>query len=187
MKDFVIPDRDFGTPAIKSKQMVTLTIDGFAVTVPAGTSIMRAAAEAGIQVPKLCATDSVDAFGSCRLCLVEIDGRNGTPSSCTTPVAPGLNVHTQTARLKQLRRGVSDEQVVQYMTDRYGDFVRYRPPFKSSTVLLWAGPAVLLLAGLTTLFLVLRRRSRLAADQFDPDNSAWPEPAALGDRDERAR
>ena len=88
---------------------------------------------------------------------------------------------------EQLRRGVSDEQVVQYMTDRYGDFVRYRPPFKSSTVLLWAGPAVLLLAGLTTLFLVLRRRSRLAADQFDPDNSAWPEPAALGDRDERAR
>ena len=88
---------------------------------------------------------------------------------------------------EQLRRGVSDEQVVQYMTDRYGDFVRYRPPFKSSTVLLWAGPAVLLLAGLTTLFLVLRRRSRLAADQFDPDDSAWPEPAALGDRDERAR
>ncbi len=58
MKDFIIPDRDFGTPAAKSKQMVTLTIDGFAVTVPEGTSIMRAAAEAGIQVPKLCATDS---------------------------------------------------------------------------------------------------------------------------------
>ena len=88
---------------------------------------------------------------------------------------------------EQLRRGVSDEQVVQYMTDRYGDFVRYRPPFKSSTVLLWAGPAVLLLAGLATLFFVLRRRSRLAADQFEPDDSAWPEPSALGDRNERAR
>ena len=88
MKDFIIPDRDFGTPAAKSKQMVTLTIDGFDVTVPEGTSIMRAAAEAGIQVPKLCATDSVDAFGSCRLCLVEIEGRNGTPRPVPPPLPP---------------------------------------------------------------------------------------------------
>jgi formate dehydrogenase major subunit len=67
---------------------VTLTIDGFEVTVPEGTSVMRAAAEAGIGVPKLCATDSLEAFGSCRLCVVEIEGRRGTPASCTTPVAP---------------------------------------------------------------------------------------------------
>ena len=117
MKDFIIPDRDFGTPAAKSKQMVTLTIDGFAVTVPEGTSIMRAAAEAGIQVPKLCATDSVEAFGSCRLCLVEIEGRNGTPSSCTTPVAPGLKVHTQTGKLKQLRRGVMELYISDHPLD----------------------------------------------------------------------
>ncbi len=74
-----------------SEKMVTLTIDGNEVTVPEGTSIMRASMEAGIQVPKLCATDMVDAFGSCRLCLVEIEGRNGTPASCTTPVAPGIS------------------------------------------------------------------------------------------------
>ena len=117
MKDFILPDRDFGTPAAKSKQMVTLSIDGFAVTVPEGTSIMRAAAEAGIQVPKLCATDSVDAFGSCRLCLVEIEGRNGTPSSCTTPVAPGLKVHTQTSKLKQLRRGVMELYISDHPLD----------------------------------------------------------------------
>ena len=117
MKDFIIPDRDFGTPAAKSKQMVTLTIDGFAVTVPEGTSIMRAAAEAGIQVPKLCATDSVDAFGSCRLCLVEIEGRNGTPASCTTPVAAGLKVHTQNAKLKQLRRGVMELYISDHPLD----------------------------------------------------------------------
>ncbi len=117
MKDFIIPDRDFGTPAAKSKQMVTLTIDGFDVTVPEGTSIMRAAAEAGIQVPKLCATDSVDAFGSCRLCLVEIEGRNGTPASCTTPVAPGLQVHTQNAKLKQLRRGVMELYISDHPLD----------------------------------------------------------------------
>ncbi|MDP4893591.1 formate dehydrogenase subunit alpha [Cypionkella sp.] len=117
MKDFIIPDRDFGTPASKSKQMVTLTIDGFDVTVPEGTSIMRAAAELGISVPKLCATDSVDAFGSCRLCLVEIEGRNGTPASCTTPVAPGLKVKTQNAKLKQLRRGVMELYISDHPLD----------------------------------------------------------------------
>jgi formate dehydrogenase major subunit len=117
MKDFIIPDADYGTPASRAKTFVTLEIDGFAVTVPEGTSIMRAAAEAGIPVPKLCATDSVDAFGSCRLCLVEIEGRNGTPASCTTPVAPGLKVHTQTAKLKQLRRGVMELYISDHPLD----------------------------------------------------------------------
>ncbi|MEY4982601.1 MAG: hypothetical protein RIR62_867 [Pseudomonadota bacterium] len=117
MKDFIIPDRDFGTPAAKSKTMVTLTIDGFEVTVPEGTSIMRAAAEIGISVPKLCATDSLDAFGSCRLCLVEIEGRNGTPASCTTPVAAGIKVHTQNAKLKQLRRGVMELYISDHPLD----------------------------------------------------------------------
>src|SRR5579863_9908450 len=102
----LIKETDFGTPRAKTDKMVTLTIDGFPVSVPEGTSIMRAAMEAGIQVPKLCATDSVEAFGSCRLCLVEIKGRNGMPASCTTPVAPDLVVSTQTDRLKRLRRGV---------------------------------------------------------------------------------
>ena len=117
MKDFIIPDRDFGTPAAKSKQMVTLTVDGIDVTVPEGTSVMRAAAEAGISVPKLCATDSIDAFGSCRLCLVEIEGRNGTPASCTTPVAPGMKVHTQTGKLKTLRRGVMELYISDHPLD----------------------------------------------------------------------
>ena len=117
MKDFILPEKDYGTPASKSKVMITLTIDGFDVTVPEGTSIMRAASEAGIQVPKLCATDTVDAFGSCRLCLVEIDGRAGTPASCTTPVAPGLKVHTQTGKLKQLRKGVMELYISDHPLD----------------------------------------------------------------------
>ena len=79
---------DYGTPASKAEKAVTLTIDGVQVTVPEGTSIMRAAMETGTQIPKLCATDMLEAFGSCRLCLVEIEGRGGTPASCTTPVAP---------------------------------------------------------------------------------------------------
>ncbi|MFM8613039.1 MAG: formate dehydrogenase subunit alpha [Actinomycetota bacterium] len=113
----LIHETDYGTPASRAEETVTLTVDGFAVTVPAGTSIMRAAVEAGIEIPKLCATDMLDAFGSCRLCLVEIDGRNGTPSSCTTPVAEGLVVRTQTERLKQLRRGVMELYISDHPLD----------------------------------------------------------------------
>ena len=113
----LIQETDFGTPASRSEKTVTLTIDGFEVTVPEGTSVMRASAEAGIKVPKLCATDMVDAFGSCRLCLVEIEGRNGTPSSCTTPVADGMVVHTQTGKLKDIRRGVMELYISDHPLD----------------------------------------------------------------------
>ena len=94
------PPKDFGTPESQSSEKVTLTIDGREVTVPAGTSVMRAASESGGKIPKLCATDNVKAFGSCRLCLVEIEGARGTPASCTTPVADGMVVKTQTPRLE---------------------------------------------------------------------------------------
>jgi formate dehydrogenase major subunit len=87
------------------------------VTVPEGTSIMRAAMEMGTQIPKLCATDSIEAFGSCRLCLVEIEGRNGTPASCTTPVAEGIVVHTQSGRLKEIRRGVIELYISDHPLD----------------------------------------------------------------------
>ncbi len=113
----LVHEIDYGTPASKATEMVTLTIDGQAVTVPAGTSIMRAAMEIGTKVPKLCATDSVDAFGSCRLCLVEIAGRPGTPASCTTPVAPGIVVSTQTERLKQIRKGVMELYISDHPLD----------------------------------------------------------------------
>ena len=113
----LIKEPDFGTPARVSETLVTLEIDGRPVTVAAGTSVMRAAAQAGVQVPKLCATDSLEAFGSCRLCLVEIEGRRGTPASCTTPVEPGMKVATQSARLAKLRRGVMEL----YMSDHPPD------------------------------------------------------------------
>jgi formate dehydrogenase major subunit len=118
MKDFVIPrdDRDKGTPAREGKP-VTLTVDGFEVTVPAGTSVFRAAVEAGIAVPKLCATDSLEAFGSCRLCVVEIEGRRGTPASCTTPVAPGMVVHTQSEKVRKIRRGVMELYISDHPLD----------------------------------------------------------------------
>ncbi|MFN4155000.1 MAG: formate dehydrogenase subunit alpha [Paracoccaceae bacterium] len=117
MKDFILPDdRDMGTPA-KTGKPVTLHIDGFEVTVPEGTSVMRAAAEAGIQVPKLCATDSVEAFGSCRLCVVEIEGRRGTPASCTTPVASGMVVRTQSDTVRKVRRGVMELYISDHPLD----------------------------------------------------------------------
>ncbi len=113
----LIHETDYGTPASKSEQLVTLTIDGSQITVPAGTSIMRAAMEMGTEIPKLCATDMLEAFGSCRLCLVEIEGRAGTPASCTTPVAPGMVVKTQTQRLKALRKGVMELYISDHPLD----------------------------------------------------------------------
>lgn len=121
MKDFVLPpdafpDRDLGTPPATGAA-VALTIDGVPVSVPAGTSVMRAAALAGIRVPKLCATDSVEAFGSCRLCVVEIEGRRGTPASCTTPVAAGMVVRTQSDRVRKVRRGVMELYISDHPLD----------------------------------------------------------------------
>ena len=104
----LVQEIDYGTPAAKSDTTVTIRVDGREVSVPQGTSVMRAAREAGIEIPKLCASDMVDAFGSCRMCLVEVEGRGGTPASCTTTVAEGMVVSTQTDRLKQIRRGVME-------------------------------------------------------------------------------
>ena len=113
----LISEIDYGTPAAKAAATVSLTIDGFAVTVPEGTSIMRAAMQAGIKVPKLCAYDMVEAFGSCRLCLVEIAGRPGTPASCTTPAAEGMVVTTQNQRLAKLRRNVMELYISDHPLD----------------------------------------------------------------------
>ncbi|HQN65512.1 MAG TPA: formate dehydrogenase subunit alpha [Methylophilus sp.] len=112
-----VPNVDFGTPRRTSSKTVTLNIDGRDVTVPEGTSIMAAAVDAGVMVPKLCATDSLEPFGSCRLCLVEIEGRRGYPASCTTPVAEGIKVHTQTDKLADIRRGVMELYISDHPLD----------------------------------------------------------------------
>ena len=109
--------KDFGTPKKSSEKLVELNIDGIEVSVPEGTSIMRAASEAGVNVPKLCATDSLDPFGSCRLCLVEIEGKRGYPASCTTPVEKGLKVHTQTPKLADIRKGVMELYISDHPLD----------------------------------------------------------------------
>lgn len=114
---YQLNDLDFGTPASVSDQIVTLTIDGKSIEVPAGTSVMRAAAEAGVNIPKLCATDSLEPFGSCRLCLVEIEGRRGYPASCTTPVDEGMVVHTQTPKIADMRRNVMELYISDHPLD----------------------------------------------------------------------
>jgi formate dehydrogenase major subunit len=109
--------RDFGTPKRESERQVTLTIDGATVTVPEGTTVLRAAAEVGINIPKLCATDSQEPFGSCRLCLVEIEGAKGLPASCTTEVRDGMVVTTQSKRLGDVRRGVMELYISDHPLD----------------------------------------------------------------------
>ncbi len=114
-------DKDYGTPEITADdarlEPVALTIDGREVVVPKGTSVLRAAAEAGINIPKLCATDNLQAFGSCRLCLVEIKGRKGYPASCTTSVEAGMEVRTQSGRLAGLRRNVMELYISDHPLD----------------------------------------------------------------------
>ncbi len=113
----LIEEIDYGTKPGNGTALVSLMIDGQSVTVPEGTSIMRAAKMVGTSIPKLCATDSLDSFGSCRLCLVEIGGRAGTPASCTTPVGAGMVVSTQNARLAKLRRGVMELYISDHPLD----------------------------------------------------------------------
>ena len=114
----LVAEADYGTPAVRGEApLVNLTIDGKPVAVPAGTSIMRAARESGTQIPKLCATDMLNAFGSCRMCLVEIEGRNGTPASCTTPVAEGMRVTTQSERLARVRKAVMELYISDHPLD----------------------------------------------------------------------
>jgi formate dehydrogenase major subunit len=108
---------DFGTPAVKSDRQVTLTIDGVSVSVPEGSTVMRAAALAGTHIPRLCATDNLEPFGSCRLCLVEIEGAKGLPASCTTVASDGMRVTTQNARLADVRRNVMELYISDHPLD----------------------------------------------------------------------
>ena len=117
MLQFYRPEQDLGTPDPKSDRSVTLTINGVAVSAPAGSSVMRAAALAGIKLPRLCATDALEPFGSCRVCLVEIAGKRGFPASCTTPVEEGMVVNTHSPKLAQLRRNVVELYVSDHPLD----------------------------------------------------------------------
>lgn len=113
---------DFGTPPIAvengdESKLVHLIIDGEPVTVPQTTSVMRAAAESGLKIPKLCATDSLKAFGSCRMCLVEIEGRRGLIAACTEPVQEGMVVRTYSEEIARIRKGVMELYISDHPLD----------------------------------------------------------------------
>ena len=112
-----IRQRDLGTPAGKATDLVRIEVDGQPIAVRRGTTVMRAARESGIDIPKLCATDNLAPFGSCRLCLVEIEGRKGYPASCTTPVEDGMRIRTQTEALAGLRRNVMELYISDHPLD----------------------------------------------------------------------
>ncbi len=117
MLQYFDPEQDYGTPPSVSETQVSLMIDGTEITVPQGTSVLRAASLAGINIPKLCASDNLEAFGSCRLCAVEIEGRRGSPASCTTPVAEGMSVVTQNGKLAKLRRNIMELYISDHPLD----------------------------------------------------------------------
>lgn len=79
---------------------------------------------------------------------------------------------------EMLAKGMSEREIRRYMTDRYGDFVLYKPPLEARTVLLWAGPGLLMAVAIGTLVAVLRRRQRLGADAFEPDSDDEDDAAA---------
>lgn len=109
--------KDFGTPEVLSEQQVSLTIDGQQISVPKGTSVLRAAAMLNISIPKLCASDNLEAFGSCRLCAVEIEGRKGMPASCTTPVEDNMQVITQNQKIARLRKNIMELYISDHPLD----------------------------------------------------------------------
>jgi len=112
-----VRQRDLGTPASPATETVRVEIDGMPATVNAGSSILRAARESGVDIPKLCATDSLKPFGSCRMCLVEVEGRKGYPASCTTPVEAGMKIRTQTSELSKIRRNVMELYISDHPLD----------------------------------------------------------------------
>jgi formate dehydrogenase major subunit len=113
----LIKEIDYGTPESPLKDTVDIEIDGLPATVKAGTTILRAARESGVEIPRLCATDSLKPFGSCRLCVVEIEGRTGYPASCTTAVEPGMKIRTQTDQVARLRRNVMELYISDHPLD----------------------------------------------------------------------
>ncbi len=110
-------EADYGTPASGETETVLVEIDGIPTTARKGDSILRAAREFGVDIPKLCATDSLKAFGSCRLCVVEVVGRKGYPASCTTLVEEGMQIRTQSPEVARLRRNVMELYISDHPLD----------------------------------------------------------------------
>ena len=93
-------------PATEKTSYISLTIDRKEVKAPGGVTVLEAALGAGIYIPTLCYDPALKPFGACRLCIVEIEGMRGLPTSCTTPVQEGMVVHTETEEIQRVRRTI---------------------------------------------------------------------------------
>ena len=85
---------------------INLSIDGRKVTAKAGMTVLEAALANDIYIPYLCYSPDLKPHGGCRLCIVEIEGVEGMPTSCTTPVAEGMVVRTSTPDVNEVRRNI---------------------------------------------------------------------------------
>ncbi len=96
---------------------ITLTINGRQVIASPGTTVFEAARAAGIYIPSLCYYPDLKPYGACRVCLVEIEGMRGLPTSCTTPVSAGMKVHTETEAVNKVRRAVVELLIADHPAD----------------------------------------------------------------------
>lgn len=145
----------------------------------AGLALLLAGALAGAARAKDAAPVATDPAVEARMMVIATELRclvcqNQTIADSHADLAVDLRQQIR----EMLAKGMTEDEIRRYMTDRYGDFVLYNPPFKATTALLWVGPAVLLAGALAALFIVLRRRQRMSADAFDPDtpDDAEPDP-----------
>ena len=137
------------------------------------------AAEAQPAAPDPALEERVTAIAAELRCLV---CQNQTLADSNAPLAVDLREQIR----EQMRKGASERAVVDYMVARYGDFVLYRPPFKATTVLLWAGPVLLAMAGLMALFISLARRRRASRSDLSDEDRARAQRLLAGDGDIRS-
>ena len=94
--------------------------------------------------------------------------QNQTLADSAAPLAEDLRQEIR----EQIAKGLSDKEITDYLVARYGNFVRYRPPVESQTLLLWVGPLLLLIAGFTVLWLALRKRNALLPGNIEEGEDA---------------
>jgi len=142
----------------RRRQLALMLASTLASSAIFGKDALPASADPAIEARMLAITSEL----RCLVC------QNQTIADSHAGLAEDLREQTRV----MLRNGRTDQEVIDYMTARYGEFVLYRPLVRPKTLLLWFGPAALMIGGLIGLLFVLRRRDRLADDRFDPEEDS---------------
>jgi len=119
---------------VRKVALVTVTIDGQTVQVPAGTSVLDAARSIGIKIPALCHDPDLTPVGACRLCVVEIENMRNLPASCVTTCTEGMVIRTNTEKIIEARRTILELLIANHPLDcltceKGGSCNRQEPPF----------------------------------------------------------